>query len=134
MSPRTPDPGWSGGEMTRHRYLVTATILASPQPAATPRSAQQRTAGPADVTMDTQPKPVMTLPARNVFHHSDYIASYVSCVTCQVDKYAVSRPQLQDNSCRSQLFIGYWCMEAWRGPRVCDWPSGKQMLTCRYCH
>ena len=42
MSPRTPDPGWSGGEMTRHRYLVTATILASPQPAATPRSAQQR--------------------------------------------------------------------------------------------
>ena len=36
--------------------------------------------------------------------------------------------------CRSQLFIGYWCMEAWRGPRVCDWPSGKQMLTCRYCH
>ena len=76
---------------------------------------------------------VMTLQPE-VFHHSDYIASYVSCVTCQVDKYAVSRPQLQDNSCRSQLFIGYWCMEAWRGPRICDWPSGKQMLTCRYCH
>ena len=40
--PQDLDPGWSGGEMTRHRYLVTATILASPQPAATPRSAQQR--------------------------------------------------------------------------------------------
>lgn len=40
--PQDPGPRVERGEMTRHRYLVTATILASPQPAATPRSAQQR--------------------------------------------------------------------------------------------
>ena len=131
-----PGPRTQGGAAARWPGTVTWSPPPS-WPARSPRqhhAARSSAAGPADVTMDTQHRPVMTLPARNVFHHSDYIASYVSNVTCQVDKYAVSRPQLQDNSCRSQLFIGYWCMEAWRGPRVCDWPSGKQMLTCRYCH
>ena len=53
---------------------------------------------------------VMTLQPE-VFHHSDYIASYVSCVTCQVDKYAVSRPQLQDNSCNVlQVTAIYWVL------------------------
>ena len=53
---------------------------------------------------------VMTLQPE-VFHHSDYIASYVSCVTCQVDKYAVSRPQLQDNSWDVlQVTAIYWVL------------------------
>ena len=44
MSPRTPDPGWSDGEMTRHRYLVTATILASPHTAARGNTTQRAAA------------------------------------------------------------------------------------------
>ena len=109
MSPRTPDPGWSGGEMTRHRYLVTATILASPQPAATPRSAGRSGTSRCYDGYTTQASDDIT--SQKVFHHSDYIASYVSCVTCQVDKYAVSRPQLQDNSCNVlQVTAIYWVL------------------------
>ena len=107
--PQDLDPGWSGGEMTRHRYLVTATILASPQPAATPRSAGRSGTSRCYDGYTTQASDDIT--SQKVFHHSDYIASYVSCVTCQVDKYAVSRPQLQDNSCNVlQVTAIYWVL------------------------
>ena len=128
--PQDPGPRVERGEMTRHRYLVTATILASPQRAA----AQQ----------DQQMLRWIHSPGQWWHYQPEmcFITAFILLLMWAVLRARLTSMQWAGPSCRtiaamccrSQLFIGYWCMEAWRGPRVCDWPSGKQMLTCRYCH
>lgn len=129
MSPRSP-----GGAAERRRD--------DPAPLPGHRRYPGQLLAPGNTTQRDQQmlrwihRPVMTLQPECVSSHRLYCCL---CELCYVPGWQVCSElpgcrTIAAMCCRSQLFIGYWCMEAWRGPRVCDWPSGKQMLTCRYCH